>query len=199
MDLKAEIPKLLLRDPTVTSVQLAGSRERGDENALSDWDFVVETDDAGHLREEISHLVDSLNPLVGQWDRLGPVWCYMLILKGGVKVDIILEGTSQVDEPPWEVSPENLPAIDDHFWDWTLWLGSKCLKDDSDMVTRELTKMFDHLLEPLTVRQVPESIGEAISAYTVARDHHTDELGVTIELTLQSEVIEALRGSGLDI
>jgi hypothetical protein len=61
------------------------------------------------------------------------------------------------------------------------------------MVTRELTKMFDHLLEPLGVRQVPESIGEAISAYTAARDHHADELGVTIELSLQSEVIEALR------
>ena len=199
MDLKAEMPKLLLRDPTVTSVQLAGSRERGDENALSDWDFVVETADAGGLREDISHLVDSLNPLVGQWDRLGPVWCYMLILKGGVKVDIIVEGTAQVDEPPWKVSAENLPAIDDHFWDWTLWLGSKCLKDDLDMVTKELTKMFDHLLEPLGVRQVPESIGEAISAYTAARDHHTDELGVTIELNLQSEVIEALRRSGLDI
>ena len=199
MDLKAEMPKLLLRDPAVTSVQLAGSRERGDENALSDWDFVVETDDAGHLREDISHLVDSLNPLAGQWDRLGPVWCYMLILKGGVKVDIIVEETTQVDEPPWKVSAANLPAIDGHFWDWTLWLGSKCLKDDSNMVTRELTKMFDHLLEPLGVRQVPESIGEAISAYTAARDHHTDELGVTIELSLQSEVIEALRRSGLDI
>jgi hypothetical protein len=199
MDLKAEIPKLLLLDPTVTSVQLAGSRERGDENALSDWDFVVATDDAVALREDISHLVASLNPLVGQWDRLGPVWCYMLILKGGVKVDIILEETTQVDEPPWKVSAANLPAIDDHFWDWTLWLGSKCLKDDSDMVTRELTKMFDHLLEPLGVRQVPESIGEAISAYTAARDHHTAELGVRIELNLQSEVIEALRRSGLDI
>ncbi len=199
MDLKAEVPKLLLRDPTITSVQLAGSRERGDANALSDWDFVIETDDADHLRENISHLVASLNPLVGQWDRLGPVWCYMLILKGGVKVDIIVEGTTQVDEPPWKVSAENLPAIDDHFWDWTLWLGSKWLKDDSDTVTKELTKMFDHLLEPLGVRQVPESIGEAISAYTAAREHHSDELGVTIELNLQSEVIEALRRSGLDI
>lgn len=199
MDLKAEIPNLLLRDPTVTRVQLAGSRERGDENALSDWDFVVETDDARILRENISHLVDSLNPLVGQWDRLGPVWCCMLILKGGVKVDIIVEGTTQVDEPPWKVSPENLPAIDDHFWDWTLWLGSKCLKDDSDMVTRELTKMFDHLLEPLGVRQVPESIGEAISAYTAARDHHTDELGVRIAMDLQAEVVGALRRSGLDM
>jgi hypothetical protein len=199
MDLKAEIPNLLLRDPAVRSVRLAGSRERGDENALSDWDFVVETDAAGALRENISHLVESLHPLVGQWDRLGPVWCYMLILKGGVKVDIIVEETNQGDEPPWKVSAGNLPAIDDHFWDWTLWLGSKCLKDDSDMVTRELKKMFDHLLEPLGVRQVPESIGEAISAYTVARDHHTGELGVTIELNLQSEVIEAFRRSGLDI
>ena len=199
MDLKAEMPKLLLRDPTVTSVQLAGSRERGDENALSDWDFVVETDDAAALREAIAHLVDSLNPLVGQWDRLGPVWCYMLVLKGGVKVDIIVEGTTQVDEPPWKVSAETLPAIDGHFWDWTLWLGSKCLKDDSDMVTKELTKMFDHLLEPLGVSQVPMSIRDAISAYTVARDHHMDELGVKIELNLQSEVLEALRRSGLDI
>ena len=82
---------------------------------MSDWDFVVETDDADALREDISHLVESLNPLVGQWDRLGPVWCYMLILKGGVKVDIIMEGTTQVDEPPWKVSAGNLPAIDDHF------------------------------------------------------------------------------------
>ena len=109
MDLKAEIPKLLLRDPTVTSVQLGGSRKRGDENALSDWDFVVETVDAGALREHISHLVESVNPLVSQWDRLGPVWCYMLILEGGVKVDIIVEGTTQIDEPPWKVSAGESP------------------------------------------------------------------------------------------
>ena len=95
MDLKAEVPKLLLRHPIVTSVQLAGSRERGDANALSDWDFVVETDDDGALRENISHLLDPLDPLVGQWDPLGPVWCYMLILKGGVKVDFIVEGSTR--------------------------------------------------------------------------------------------------------
>ena len=93
MDLKAEIPKLIVLDPTVTSVKLAGSR-RGDENTLSDWDFLVETSDAGALREDISHLVETLNPLVGQWDRLDPVWCYMLIFKGGVKVDIIVEKTA---------------------------------------------------------------------------------------------------------
>ncbi|MGH2756744.1 MAG: hypothetical protein ACRDI3_03040 [Actinomycetota bacterium] len=199
MDLKVRIPKLLRRHPEVTNVQLAGSRERGDENALSDWDFVVETDDAGSLREDISHLVDSLNPLVGQWDRLGPVWCYMLILKGGVKVDIIVEGTAQVDEPPWKVSAENLPAIDDHFWDWILWLGSKWLKDDSDMVTTELTKMFDHLLEPMGVDRVPDSIEDAISAYLVARDLRAAELDVAMHHDLQAEVLRRLRESGLHV
>ena len=199
MDLENEVPKLLLRHPSVVNVQLGGSRKRGDENALSDWDFVVETDVADALRDAIPHLVEPLNPLVGQWDRLSPRWSYMLILNGGVKVDIEVDGTSQVDEPPWIVSAENLPAIDDHFWDWTLWLGSKCLKDDADLITRELTKMFGHLLEPLGVRHMPESIAEAISAYTAARDHRADELGVRIEPTLQSEVIEAFRRSGLDI
>lgn len=194
MDLNAEVPKLLLRDPTITSVQLAGSRERGDPNPLSDWDFVIEADDAGHVRENISRLLDPLDPLVAQWDRLGPVRCYMLILKGAVKVDIIVEGSTQVDEPPWKVSAETLPAIDGHFWDWTLWLGSKTLKHDSDMVADELTKMFDHLLEPFGARQGPKSLGEAISTYIAARDHHTDELGVRIAGDLQEEVVGALRG-----
>ena len=193
MDLSEEVPKLLLQDPTITSVELAGSRERGDPNPLSDWDFVIETDDAGHLRENLSHLLDPLNPLVGQWDPLGPVWCYMLILKGAVKVDIIVEGSSQVDQPPYKVSAETLPAIDGHFWDWTLWLGSKRLKHDSDMVAKELTKMFEHLLQPMGVPQAPESLGEAIAAYTAARDHHAAELGVTISTDLQAEVVGALR------
>lgn len=161
MDLNAEVPELLLRDPAITSVQLAGSRERGDPNPLSDWDFVIETDDAGHVRENISHLLDPLGPLVAQWDRLGPVWCYMLILKGGVKVDVIVEGSTRVDEAPWDVLAETLPAIEGHFWDWTLWLGSKSLKHDSNLVAHELAKMFDHLLEPLGVRQGPKSLGES--------------------------------------
>ena len=179
--------------------QLVGSRERGDANALSDWDFVVGTNDPGALREDIPNLAEPLNPLVRQWDRLSERWAYMLILKGGVKVDIEVEGTTQIDEPPWMVSAETLPGIDDHFWDWTLWLGSKCLKDDRDLITRELRKMFGHLLEPLGVRQVPESIGEAISGYIAARDHHMDDLGVRISMNLQEEVLGAFRRSGLDI
>ena len=71
------------------------------------------------------------------------------------------------------------------------------MKDDADMFKNELTKMFEHLLEPLGVREVPESIGEAISAYTAARDHHTDELGVRISTELQEEVVGALRRAGL--
>lgn len=195
----AEVPKLLLRHPVITKVQLAGSRERGDPNALSDWDFVVEADDTGALREDIPHLLETLNPLVSLWDPLGPVWCYMMIFKGAVKVDIIVEGSTQVDQPPWRATAEDLPAIDGHFWDWTLWLGSKSLKGDSDLVTKELTKMFGHLLQPLGVPQVPESIGDAISAYAAARDHHMNELGVTIDLDLQAEVIDAFRRAGLEI
>lgn len=191
--MKREVPRLLQRHPSVRQVQLAGSRQRGDANTLSDWDFVVTTGHPPIFRSEVAAALKELNPIVEQWDRLSEHWCYMLILRGGVKVDIILEEMPQDQEPPWQLTRETLAAIDAHFWDWVLWLGSKRLKGDSQLIERELAKLFSHLLEPMNVRDVPQSIEAALDAYTEARDQAEQRFEVQVHRELENEVTAALR------
>jgi predicted nucleotidyltransferase len=63
------------------SVRLAGSRARGEETQLSDWDFQVETDDFTALAEALPRLVEPMRPLSRQWDRYSPHPTYMLKLR----------------------------------------------------------------------------------------------------------------------
>src|ERR1700733_10174325 len=93
---------------------------------MSDWDFRVVTADFAAVREAMPRLVVPLSPVVAQWDRLSRTWCYMLILTGPVKVDLIF-GQPHAAQPPWQPSAATLRGIDDHFWDWALWLRSKQL------------------------------------------------------------------------
>ena len=62
-------------------------------------------------------------------------------------------------------------AVDDHFWDWALWLGSKQLAGRIDLVTAELGKLHTHLLAPLGIAVVPSSLGQAVADYRVIRDN----------------------------
>jgi hypothetical protein len=114
-------------------------------------------------------LVAPLQPVVRQWDRLSRNWCYTIILAGPAKIGLIFDQPHLI-EPPWQVTAETLPQIDDdHFWDWALWPGSKQLTDQHHVVTADLHKLHGHLLGPLGVAAVPGSLDEALAGYRAAR------------------------------
>ena len=153
----------------VRTIELAGSRAEGRATAFSDWDFVVATDDFPALARDLPDLCAPLAPLALQWDPLSPHQCWMLMLPGPTKVDLIFPDEPHELEPPWQSSRDNLAAIDRHFWDWALWLRSKEESGKRDLVVAELEKLFQHLLDPLGATTSPGSVAEAVSAYRDAR------------------------------
>jgi hypothetical protein len=175
----------------VRRVSLVGSRAAGTETAVSDWDFAVETDDFHAVGRDVGHLLVALQPLVQQWDRLSEQQCWMAILPGPVKVDLIFNQPHD-DEPPWCPVASNLAAIDAHFWDWALWLLAKRVKGQSELVTIELHKMFNHLLHPMGVEMPPASLDTAVASYLVARDRLERAWGVTVSRALEREVVRVL-------
>ena len=189
-DLASSVRAALERHPHVTGVELVGSRAAGTSMPLSDWDFVVRTDDVDAVARDLHTLVAPLGPLAEQWDRLGPpeYSCYMLMLSGPVKVDLIVHVPHAL-APPWTVTAETLEGIDRHFWDWTLWLASKRERGEEELVHEQLLLMTEHLLEPIGVTSVPGSLEEAIERYRAARDRREAELGVTVPRRLEREVL----------
>jgi hypothetical protein len=95
MTIAERVPAALTTHPAVKAVELAGSRAEGRATDVSDWDFLVATDRFEDLVADLPGLVAELEPLAQQWDRLSPSWCYMLILRGPVKVDLIFR-TSRI-------------------------------------------------------------------------------------------------------
>jgi predicted nucleotidyltransferase len=192
-DLPAAVRSALLADPSVTDVQLVGSRARGTPSPLSDWDFVV-AGDLDRVMDRIPSLVRPLEPIAQQWDRLGPsdYRCYMLLLAGPTKVDLIFPGVSHRPEPPWVVGPETLEGIDRHFWDWILWLAAKEQGGKHQVVRAELTRMSEHLLEPMGVDHVPASIQEATADYRTARERLESSLRIRVPNRVELEVLPAL-------
>jgi hypothetical protein len=183
----------LLPHPHVRTVELVGSRATGSPTRLSDWDFEVMTDGFEVVARELPAVVAELEPLAQQWDRISEYPCYMLMLIGPVKVDLIFPGEPYESLPPWRVSAETLEGIDRHFWDWILWLASKREKGQYELVRRELVKMSEHLLRPLGADRVPGSIEAALESYRLARDRRERELGVEVSRGLEGEVLPALR------
>jgi hypothetical protein len=181
MELAERIIDLVSRQPAVRDIRLVGSRAEGRATARSDWDFRVESSDFATVAESLPTVFARLDPLAQQWDRLSPHQCWMAILPGPVKVDLIFPDESHALEPPWRAGAENLSAIDAHFWDWTLWLSSKEAAGKDTVVTAELDKLFGHLLAPLGVNRRPSSIAErdhdvsrrTRSCRTRARGHGT--------------------------
>jgi hypothetical protein len=192
-DLAASVKAALLPHPHVLSVELVGSRATGSPTRLSDWDFEVMTDGFDAVARELPSLVARLEPLAQQWDRISEYPCYMLMLIGPVKVDLIFPGEPYESLPPWLVSAETLDGLDRHFWDWILWLASKREKGQDDLVRRELVKMSEHLLRPLGVDRVPGSIEAALESYRSARDKREREFGIEVSRRLEREVLPALR------
>ena len=91
----------------------------------------------------------------------------------------------------------SLPEIDAHFWDWTLWLGSKALRGESRLVADELDKIYRFLLAPVGVAVAPASLDEAVASYLRARQVAADSLRVGVRPELGRQVSEALRRHAL--
>jgi hypothetical protein len=190
-DVAASVRAALLPHPLVRSVEFVGSRAAGTPVPLSDWDFVIETDDFENLAADLPALVAALDPLAEQWDPLNKTWCYMVMLAGPMKVDLIFRIPHR-DEPPWTVTAETLPGIDRHFWDWILWLASKHQAGKHRVVRTELHEMSRHLLRPLGVSRVPDSIADAIQRYRIARDEWAARSGAAVPGRLEREVMPAV-------
>jgi hypothetical protein len=192
VDIAASIESLLLPHPAIRGVELVGSRADGSPTPLSDWDFVVVTDRFDDVARALPSLVAELDPLAQQWDRISAYPCYMLMLAGPVKVDLIFPDEPYESLPPWTVTAETLDGIDQHFWDWILWLASKREKGQDELVGRELAKMRDHLLGPLGVDRVPSSIEAAVERYRSARDEREREFGVEVSRRREREVLRVV-------
>src|SRR5438045_1176432 len=91
VDIAASVEAALRAHPRVTGVTLAGSRARGTNNDFSDWDFRVVTTDFDAVAAGLPALVAELEPLAQQWDRLSTTACYMLLLKGPTKIDLLFD------------------------------------------------------------------------------------------------------------
>jgi hypothetical protein len=176
----------------VRRIKLAGSRADGRATAWSDWDFVVEADDFDAVARDLPGLLAPLDPVVQQWDRLSREWCWMLILRGPVKVDLIFPEEPHAAEPPWKPDADNLGAIDDHLWDWMLWLRGKEAAGKREVVARELEKLFGHLLRPLGGDRVPSSVAEAVSSYRRARDMAERRFSRAVRREVEAAVVPAL-------
>jgi predicted nucleotidyltransferase len=197
MHVSARVTAALGHQPNVRRVELVGSRGRGDATALSDWDFQIGTPNSPALARELPALVRPLEPLAAQWDRLAERATYMLVLAGAIKVDLFPGDERREIEPPWQPAPSNLAAIDAHFWDWVLWLGSKILRGRPDLVDEELHKLHRHLLGPLRVAASPATIEDAITEYCSARDELEREWTVSLGRRLSDDVTVALTRHGV--
>jgi hypothetical protein len=154
---------------------------------LSDWDFLIETDEFDAVVEALPKLVEPLRPIARQWDPLGKCPCYMLMLTGAIKVDLIFDrGYEQAS--PWVVTAQTLPQIDAHFWDWLLWLGAKRAAGKHELLESELDKLSVHILTALGVEECPVSLEDAVGRYCLALSEAENRLGVRVSPRLATEV-----------
>lgn len=195
-DVVVAIREALEGSEVVASVVLGGSRARGTATGLSDWDLYLEGEPE-ELMAEIPALVAPLRPLAAFWEPLSEQAGYMIVMDGPVKVDLFPIGGSRQIQPPWAPGGDTLAAIDAHFWDWALWLGSKSLRGERQLVADELAKMHWFLLGPLGVATCPASLNEAVASYRRARAEASEALGAVVDPELGRQVCEALRRRGL--
>ena len=191
MDLAERVIAAVADHPAVRDIRLVGSRAAGCAIELSDWDFVVETNDFAAIAEALPHQLAPFEPAAQQWDRLSREYCWMVIVAGPAKIDLIFAGEPHAEEPPWEPNGRNLEAIDAHFWDWMLWLRAKEASGKLEHVGTELEKLFEHLLAPLQVQRRPSSIAEAVAGYRAARRRAEQRFGVTVGRELEAVVAPA--------
>jgi hypothetical protein len=192
VNLDEAVVEAVSRHPAVASIELVGSRAEGRATAWSDWDFAVQARDFGAAAEALPGLLVSFEPLVQQWDPLSDQYCWMLILRGPEKVDLIFPDEPHAKERPWQPGPDTLAGIDDHFWDWMLWLKGKEAGGKAHVVAAELEKLFGHLLSPLGVAHRPASIVEAVDSYLDARSRAERRFGRVVSREVERAVAPAL-------
>jgi hypothetical protein len=188
-DLASLVPALLQSSSAAAIVELCGSRASGTAGRYSDWDFRVATHDFAVFASELPGLVQGLDPLVEQWDRLSDEACFMLIVRGPAKVDLIFPDVPHDHEPPWVVDSSTLSGIDEHFWDWVLWLTSKVDAGKEPLVEAELITMHEHLLAPLGIPAPSVSLRDAVERYIAARDSWAQRFGVVVDRHVEQEVL----------
>ncbi len=95
--------------------------------------------------------------------------------------------------PAWQVTAATLPGIDDHFWDWMLWLAAKQQAGKAGPVAAELAKLHEHLLAPLGVRAQPATPAQAIGSYWAARRRQEHRPNCQVPRAAEQAVSPALR------
>lgn len=184
----------LSRHPLVRSVRLVGSRAEGRAKEWSDWDFAVDVDDFDAVAQDLPALCAPLQPVAQQWDPLSPEYCWMLMLPGPTKVDLVFLDRPHPLERPWQPARDSLVDIDRHFWDWALWLRSKERSGKTDLVTAELEKLTQHLLAPLGVEATPASVAEAVAVYRGARARAERRFACEVPRELEAAVAGSVLG-----
>jgi hypothetical protein len=191
-DLVTVATGLIAGHPAVTSVKFAGSRSRGTHEQLSDWDFAVETSDFETLAQDLPALVAPLDPLGQQWEPMGHFPVYQVVLRGPTKIEYLFLDRSQEPLPPLEPRRDTLPAINTHFWDWIWWLTTKASIGRADLVAEHLPRLYTRLLEPMGISAVPETIESAIETFVARRNALEQQLGVSVDRALESEVRQGI-------
>jgi hypothetical protein len=192
MDVARDIPAALDAHPSVREVRLTGSRAKGRAHDLSDWDFAVDTDDFEPVARDLPELVAPLRPLSEQWDPFSKVECYMLLLPGPTKIDLLFVDQPREWSPAWDPSPETLQAIDRHFWDWILWLEQKRRGGRAEILAKSLRDMYELLLRPMGVEFEPELPRDAVESYVHARATLERKFDLSLSRDLEHEVRPAI-------
>jgi hypothetical protein len=195
-DVPAAVAAALKQHPAVEDIHLTGSRAEGRSHDLSDWDFAVATDDFPTVAADLPQLLAPFAPLAQQWDPYASHACYMLLFPGPTKVDLLFLDEPREWSPPWAPSPENLEAIDRHFWDWILWLEQKRRGGKDETLDEGLANMFELMLRPMGATTRPRSIPEALAAYHAARDKLERRYNTTVPRALEREVAPAVSSAG---
>lgn len=183
--------------PGVTAVALVGSRAEGDATPLSDWDYSVETTDFEATAGAIEELSTAGEPLAAQWDPFPADVTFMLLLPGATKVDFIFRGVQPQPRGPWRPGIDAPDAIEAHFWDWLLWLGSKQLRGEGELVASELSKMYDLLLEPLGAAHPPATLAEAAGGFLAWRSIEASQGRLPPGSALAEDILPAMRQAGV--
>ncbi|MCK9518198.1 MAG: hypothetical protein M0R74_04080 [Dehalococcoidia bacterium] len=179
--------------PGIQRVTAVGSRTNGTANELSDWDYAVDTVDFAATREALTELAREWHPLAAQWDPFPTDGTFMVLLPNAVKVDFIFGAHPAVTRDAWDPGRDDAQAIEVHFWDWLLWLGSKTLKGDEELVRRELDKMYVLLLRPLGASAAPRTLDEAVAEFSRWRG----SVNSPAPALVGQEVMAALRRAGV--
>jgi hypothetical protein len=118
---------------------------------------------------------------------------YQVLLRGPIKVEYLFLDYSQEPAPPVTPGPATLVAIDNHFWDWIWWISTKASIGRDDLVAEHLRQLHEHLLRPMGVEAVPETIDAAIGKFLERRDVLEQTYDLSVPRALEAEVRAGIR------